>query len=276
VDAKARYRQVAALHAANIDQGFLATLGIPFLSLMYRAIDEAQDSVLLTEECKGSVIGFVSGGVGMGPIYRRMLRRPLSLVWTLLPSLVRPAQVKRILDILRYGTQAGESLALPNAELLSIAVNPAVRGSGVAERLYHRLQGHFRDSVSPWAIHLARRTGSTFEWARYLHVVLRSMQGRNLRCMSSKCDATTLGAWLTRMLAVSLCLLAGVKARWACTPISQIESGFRARFMRKAWVRISAHFLRCNNRWVGPGAGKVRETVRGDGAKMGVAPVGAA
>lgn len=137
------------MHAANIDQGFLATLGIPFLSLMYRAIDEAQDSVLLTEECKGSVIGFVSGGVGMGPIYRRMLRRPLSLVWTLLPSLVRPAQVKRILDILRYGTQAGESLALPNAELLSIAVNPAVRGSGVAERLYHRLQGHFRERGVP-------------------------------------------------------------------------------------------------------------------------------
>ena len=50
------HRQVAALHAANIDQGFLATLGVPFLALMYRAIDEAADSVLLVEERDGRVI----------------------------------------------------------------------------------------------------------------------------------------------------------------------------------------------------------------------------
>ena len=33
-----RYRQVAALHATSIDQGFLSTLGEPFLALMYRAL----------------------------------------------------------------------------------------------------------------------------------------------------------------------------------------------------------------------------------------------
>ena len=85
MDAAERYRQVAALHAGNIDQGFLATLGIPFLSMMYRAIDEAPGSVLLTEEQNGRVVGFVSGGDGMGAIYRRMLRHPLRLGLSLLP-----------------------------------------------------------------------------------------------------------------------------------------------------------------------------------------------
>lgn len=147
---KLRYLQVAALHANNIDQGFLATLGVPFLALMYRAIDESGDSVLLTEEPNGRVIAFVSGGIGMGPIYRRMLCRPLALAWALLPSLLRPARVKRILDIVRYGQQVPSALVpLPEAELLSIAVDPLARGRGVAEKLYRRLEVHFRERGKP-------------------------------------------------------------------------------------------------------------------------------
>ena len=138
-----RYRQVAVLHAANIDQGFLATLGVPFLALMYRALDEAEGSVLLTEEQGGRVVGFVSGAAGMGPIYRRMLHRPLRLGVSLLPSMVRPARLKRILEILRYSGRADVSQPLPHAELLSVAVDRAVRGTGVAEKLYRRLQSHF-------------------------------------------------------------------------------------------------------------------------------------
>lgn len=138
-----RYRQVAVLHAANIDQGFLATLGVPFLALMYRALDEAEESVLLTEEQGGRVVGFVSGGEGMGAIYRRMLRYPVRLGLSLLPSLVRPKRLKRILEILRYGVNATDVHDLPNAELLSIAVDASVRGTGISERLYRRLQTHF-------------------------------------------------------------------------------------------------------------------------------------
>jgi ribosomal protein S18 acetylase RimI-like enzyme len=138
-----RYRQVAALHAANIDQGFLSTLGEPFLAQMYRALDEAEGSVLLTEEQDGRVVGFVSGAAGMGPIYRRMLRRPVRLGASLLPSLVRPARLKRIIEILRYSGRADANQPLPHAELLSIAVDRSARGTGVAERLYRRLQAHF-------------------------------------------------------------------------------------------------------------------------------------
>lgn len=112
---------------------------------MYRAIDAGPDSVLLVEEQHERVVGFISGGVGMGPIYRRMCRHPLQLGWTLLPSLLRPARLKRILDILRYGRKEDAyQAALPAAELLSIAVDPALRGQGTAARLYRRLQAHFR------------------------------------------------------------------------------------------------------------------------------------
>lgn len=144
-----RYREVAALHAANINQGFLATLGVPFLALMYRAIDEATHSVLLVEEQGGRVIGFVSGGLGMGPIFRRMLRHPIRLGFSLLPSLLNPKRLKRIIEIVRYGSGSGGPSGMPHAELLSIAVDPFARGNGVAERLYGRLQAHFAERGVP-------------------------------------------------------------------------------------------------------------------------------
>lgn len=144
MDRQRVYRQVAELHVANIDQGFLATLGVPFLALMYRAMDEAPDSVLLTEEREGRVVGFISGGAGMGQIYRRMLRRPLALAVALMPSLIRPARVSRIMDILRYGRDENAHSGLPGAELFSIAIAPGARGQGVAQGLYERLVQYFR------------------------------------------------------------------------------------------------------------------------------------
>lgn len=112
---------------------------------MYRALDEAAGSVLLTEEKNGRVVGFVSGGEGMGAVYRRMLRYPVRLGLSLVPSLVRPKRVLRILEILRYGAGASARTDLPRAELLSIAVDPSARGTGVSEQLYRRLQSHFSE-----------------------------------------------------------------------------------------------------------------------------------
>lgn len=137
------YKQVAELHAACIDQGFLSKLGVPFLALMYRSIDEAADAVLLVEMRDGKVCGFVSGGAGMSAIYRCMFKRPVRLAWALLPSLVRPSRIRYIADILQYRRRQPKESHLPKSELLSIAVDPSARGSGIAESLYLRLVEHF-------------------------------------------------------------------------------------------------------------------------------------
>jgi len=140
-----RYRQVARLHVRCLDQGFLASLGEAFLALMYEAIDRAEATFLLTEERHGQVVGFITGGSGMGPIYRRMLRSPVRLAWALAPAVVRPAKFRRILEILRYSGSSTLPPGTPEAELLSLAVAPECRGQGVAESLYRRLVGDFRN-----------------------------------------------------------------------------------------------------------------------------------
>lgn len=140
-----RYRQIAQIHIANINQGFLATLGIRFVSLMYEAIDEAQNCVLLVEERDEIVVGFISGGSGMGTIYMRMLHHPVRLAIALIPSFFYPRRLLRIIEIIRYSRSQSWGHSLPDAELLSIAVQPAYRGQNVADRLFRRLEDHYKE-----------------------------------------------------------------------------------------------------------------------------------
>lgn len=141
-----QYRQVAALHASCIDQGFLGKLGTGFLALLYEAIDGTADAVLLVESAGEEIVGFVAGTQGgLGPIYRRLLRRPLRLAWALRGVLVSPRKIRRILEVLRHGAASQRGAQLPDAELLSIAVAPPWRGRGISERLYRRLLAHFAD-----------------------------------------------------------------------------------------------------------------------------------
>lgn len=142
-------RQVAELHAGSIDQGFLSSLGIPFLTVLYRAIDRSPCSVLLVERDSTGVIGFVSGGSGMGPIYRQMLRSFPALFLALAPIFLQPRKISGILDILRHGAKRDGRGDLPEWELFSIAVNQSARGSGAAGHLYQSLCAHARAQGVP-------------------------------------------------------------------------------------------------------------------------------
>ncbi|MEN1944756.1 GNAT family N-acetyltransferase [Luteimonas sp. MJ293] len=135
---------------------------------------------LITEEREGRVVGFITGGTSMGPIYKRMLRSPLRLGLALAPALVRPAKVRRILEILRYSGDAKLPEGVPDAELLSLAVAPEARGSGVADTLYRKLVDDFQarrvgafhiivgDALAP-AHRFYRRMGATLAGEVQVH-----------------------------------------------------------------------------------------------------------
>jgi ribosomal protein S18 acetylase RimI-like enzyme len=138
------YQRVAELHIQCISQGFLATLGPHFLSLMYEAIDEGDESILHVQRDGGEIIGFVAGANGLGPIYRRMIRRWPRLVRALIPALLSPLRVWRMLEIIRYGSGSPQSGEFPSAELLAIGVLAPFRSRGHAEALYRALCDSFR------------------------------------------------------------------------------------------------------------------------------------
>lgn len=139
------YRQVAQLHAANIDKGFLCSLGTSFLALLYEAIDRSEGGVLLVALRDDQVVGFVAGTQGMRAIYGQLLRRWPSLMIALLPAFASPRKLWKIGEIVRMRKKQQRLSNLPQAELLSIAVDPAQRRSGHAQILYQGLVNHFRE-----------------------------------------------------------------------------------------------------------------------------------
>lgn len=141
---RAIYRQVAELHAAAIDQGFLSRLGPNFLTLLYEAIDQSPTSVLILETKEGRLCGFVSGGSGLGPIYRHLLRRFPALIAALWPVIFSPRKLRKIAEVVLHTRKQPEA-NLPKAELYSIAVSPEFRGTGVAEQLYQSLRSDFSE-----------------------------------------------------------------------------------------------------------------------------------
>ena len=138
------YRTVASLHCDNINQGFLATLGVPFLTLLYEAIDKDSESVLLVERVDRRVVGFVTGTRGLGRIYKQLLLKPLRLIHSLQSCILSPSKIYKILEVLLISKGSNISADLPKQELLSIVVNPAYQGGGHAENLFKALCSHFR------------------------------------------------------------------------------------------------------------------------------------
>jgi ribosomal protein S18 acetylase RimI-like enzyme len=140
------YKQVARLHIASLDQGFLSTLGSGFLTELYRSIDQCPQAVLIVKCQQGEVIGFVTGVTGpMSLIYRRMILRFPLWAWRLFPILFSPKRLGRVMEILRYIKSNNEQSNLPISELLSIAVTPNSRGKGFADAMYKDLIKHFRE-----------------------------------------------------------------------------------------------------------------------------------
>lgn len=138
------YRAVAKLHCDHINQGFLATLGLPFLTLLYEAIDKDTESVLLVERVDRVVVGFVTGNCGLGRVYKQLLLQPLRLIYSLKSCFLSPAKMYKIIEVLAISKDDNDSINLPKQELLAIVVNPAYQGGGYAENLFKALCSYFR------------------------------------------------------------------------------------------------------------------------------------
>ena len=145
-DSQEVYRAVAQLHFDHIKKGFLSSLGIPFLTLLYEAIDANKESTLIIEKVDGKVIGFVSGAARLGSIYKQLLLRLHRLVWVFIPSILSPSKIFKILEILLLKRNDKLQIKLPPHELLSIVVNPSYQGQGYGEKLFLSLCEYFKDS----------------------------------------------------------------------------------------------------------------------------------
>jgi ribosomal protein S18 acetylase RimI-like enzyme len=146
------YQDAASLHIASIPSGFLPTLGLKFLSLMYRCIDEGVSTILITKYRDDQLVGFVTGSVGHSNLYRSMLSHPFVLVFALFPVVFSIKKVRKIFSILNHSSSSDRA-SYPAPELLTICVNSSFRRQGVADELYVKLCNYFKSkSVNEFVI----------------------------------------------------------------------------------------------------------------------------
>jgi glycosyltransferase involved in cell wall biosynthesis/predicted GNAT family N-acyltransferase len=135
----ARARDVASLarlHRLSMPEAFLPTLGDPFLRQLYRAAVADPEAVTVVAERRGRVVGFAAAVPSIRRFYLRFLRtRGIAAALVAAPRLLRRDVVRRVWETARYPSG---SPALPDAELLSIAVAPEVRTGGIGGSLARR------------------------------------------------------------------------------------------------------------------------------------------
>ena len=122
---------LARVHSESIATGFLPSLGLRFMRLLYGALIDWDEAVVLIAEVSGQKVGFVSGVRSAGAFYRHFLRGyGLRAIVAAVPALLRPSVLWRAVETLRYGGDAG-----PEAELLSMAVVDSAQHRGIGSRL---------------------------------------------------------------------------------------------------------------------------------------------
>lgn len=138
---KINFYEIAKLHQQAINKGFLSSLGLNFLSLLYESIDKSPSGILVIEKDKGKIVGFASGTVGSVSIYKTLLKSWLKLSLCLVPQLLSFSKIYKILEILLLSKKRKKDRV--KTELLSIAVLPSYRGLGVAQKLYLNICNEF-------------------------------------------------------------------------------------------------------------------------------------
>lgn len=128
---------LARLHREALPEAFLPALGERFLRRLYRALSADRGAVTLVAEDGRGVVGMVAGAVSVGAFYRRFsVRHGLPAGLAAAPRLLRPGTLRRLRETSRYPQAAR---VLPEAELLSIAVEPGWRSAGVGRALAEAL-----------------------------------------------------------------------------------------------------------------------------------------
>jgi ribosomal protein S18 acetylase RimI-like enzyme len=132
---------VVRQHEQAFAENFMTTFGRGFLSAFYSGLIEHPEGYgCVAVDSSDEVVGFcVGGSARVQGIAREMLRRrPLAFVWPSLLNVLRsPARLPRVIRVAQgnLGAGTGEDAPPSTALLMQIAVEPALRGSGVADRL---------------------------------------------------------------------------------------------------------------------------------------------
>lgn len=139
------YRDIARLHAEEIREGFLTSLGRPVLEKLYRAIHRSPHAFILVARENGVTVGFLCASLDTRQVYRRVM---LTAWPHLLPALLRRVlswdTVRRCWETVRYPNRPPPVADLPAAEILNFCVTSQRQSTGVGRALFAAMEQVYR------------------------------------------------------------------------------------------------------------------------------------
>lgn len=137
--------EIALIHQAMLPDGFLSTLGTPFLKTIYREIAVDQNSRLLCAVGPQDItLGFICGSTSTSSLYRRFVTRNLFRAFViLLPKLLSYQLLLKISQTL-FIPSRNKKNELPAPQLLNFCVSADYQGKGVGKQLFAQLRHWFK------------------------------------------------------------------------------------------------------------------------------------
>ncbi len=137
--------KIARLHQEELKNGFLANTGVRFLTLLYHSLIK-NEHVLVYEEAS-EIKGFVSFSENSrGMMFRFIKTSPKAIIFLILNVLASPSMVIKLIETFNtpFKTIKTDKLILPDAELLSIAVQQNCKSSGLGSLLVKELESYLQ------------------------------------------------------------------------------------------------------------------------------------
>jgi len=129
-------RQVAELHIAGIQTGFISSLGVDFVTTVYEAIATSKNAFGLAAIRDDKIIGFVTFSSNTVALYKSVIfKKGLRFAFLLAGKLFSTKRIRNIAETILYPAKIKKKIELPQAELLSIVVAEEKRGKGLSQEL---------------------------------------------------------------------------------------------------------------------------------------------
>lgn len=131
-------REVADLHISGIHTGFISSLGIKFVTALYKAIAKSKSAFGFVVLKSDQVVGFVAFTTDVNDLYRSVIfHSGGKLAVGLAFSKFSFALLKKVYETLFYPRRL-KKLYLPSAELISISVASEARSLNLGTELTYR------------------------------------------------------------------------------------------------------------------------------------------
>ena len=130
--------QIAQLHIQGISSGFISSLGIDFVTVLYEAIAEDENSFGFVAVEDDKALGFVAFSTNLSKLYKHVVfKKGFNFGFILAKNMLSIQNIKKIWANIFYPKKM-KQMNLPDAELLSIVVSPEGRGKDIAKQLIEK------------------------------------------------------------------------------------------------------------------------------------------